>query len=153
MSTNPNKEKLLELIDQVQLVPCESGQVGWVYFIVCHETGRVKIGFTMGDPTKRARSLQTGCATELAVMAYHPGTRETERILHDRFASRRVRGEWFQISDELRAYIISAIWAMAEATLRAGGPLTEWMAVGIDYSVSRLEALPESLSDLIEAHA
>lgn len=152
MSGYPGKERLLKLIEEVELVPAlGKGPLGWVYFLACHETGRIKIGFTKGDPIERLKNLQTGCSTELALIAQHPGTPETERRLHERFKDCRLHREWFQITDELRAYIIDALWAMSEFTLRQGQKLAPWMMVGLDYSLDRLEALPESLAELLEA--
>jgi hypothetical protein len=148
---NPDREKLLRLIDEVKLVPAEGrGPFGWVYFIACHETGRIKIGFTKGDPMKRIAALQTGCSTELALIACHPGTPNTEKLLHEKFKNCRLHREWFAISDELRAYIIDTCWAMCEITLRAGQKLAPWMMVGLDYSIKRLGSLPEGLAEALE---
>ena len=147
-----DKERVLALIDDVELVHCDGrGPQGWVYFIVCNDTGRCKIGFTKGNPAKRLKNLQTGSPGELSLVLMQPGTPDTEARLHEKFADSNVRGEWFEITDELRAYMVAALWAMAEITLRNGRKLEPWMAIGLKHTIENLECISESLSDLLEA--
>lgn len=147
-----DREKLLDLIDQVKLVACDGqGPKGLVYFIMCTDSRRCKIGFTTGKVEKRLASLQTGSASQLAAVLMHPGTIESERRLHEKFASSRIHGEWFELTDELRAYMVAALWAMSEITLKGGGKLQHWMVKGLELSLDHLEALPESLIELLEA--
>jgi hypothetical protein len=147
MSFDP--EKVRSLLDHVELVTTSGsrGPVGWVYFIICMDAERCKIGFTKGDVHKRLKSLQTGSASELILIAKHPGTPETERALHDKFAHLRLRGEWFDLTDELRAYLVSALWAMSEITLRAGHKLEPWMAAGIQLTAEKLGCISEGLEE------
>lgn len=144
-------DAFLRLIDEVDLVQCEGGQFGWVYFVVCVDLGRCKIGFTSGKVEKRIKSLQTGSPSQLVLLVAHPGSTESERALHERFASSRVVGEWFDITPELRAYMVAALWAVSEFTLKQGQRLTPWMAAGLSHWLSTCSVLPESLVELLEA--
>lgn len=140
-----------KFLDTVELVPCEGpGPLGWVYFIICMDAERCKIGFTKGDVSKRLKSLQTGSSSELLMIAQHPGTPETERRLHDKFAANRLHGEWFELTDELRAYMVKTLWAMAEIVLKQGRKLEPWMAAGIALAGEKLECISAELDDLLE---
>jgi hypothetical protein len=140
--------------DAVHAVELEAnygrGPVGWVYFIVCIDSGRCKIGFTKHDVEKRIKSLQTGSASELTLIAKHPGSIDTERALHERFAMDRIQGEWFNVSDELRAYIVATVLAMSELTITHGKRLEPWMIIGMKMALERMSSWPESLLDALE---
>jgi hypothetical protein len=74
---------------------------GYVYLI---DAGMdVKIGYAR-NPFKRLALLQTGNSEPLRLAAAFPGTKQTERELHELFAGDRIRGEWFYPSYELVAY-------------------------------------------------
>jgi len=81
-------------------VPAESV----VYFIGEHGSNRVKIG-TSRDVKKRMQGLQGANGASLELLATIPGDRDAERIMHQRFAQFRLVGEWFHLSDPLRAFI------------------------------------------------
>lgn len=68
----------------------------YVYF--AERDGLVKIGWS-GHPCQRALGLK---ASLLAVV---PGSRQDERIMHERFAGDRVAGEWFRPSPALVEYV------------------------------------------------
>lgn len=53
------------------------------------------IGFSK-DVRGRILALQQNLPVSLEVFTTFPGTRATERALHDRFANLRLNGEWFQ---------------------------------------------------------
>ena len=147
-----DREKILDLIDGTELVQIDGpGPRGWVYFIVCNETARCKIGFTKGDPQKRLRSLQTGSPGELVMLVKQPGTPTTEAKLHERFAPSRVRGEWFDLTDELQAYMVRVVWGMAEIYLSRAAKMEPWLAAALFYIFERLETMPDSLIELLEA--
>ena len=149
MSFDP--ERVVRLIDEVELVDAGGhGPVGWVYFIAAIDTTRCKIGFTKGDPQKRLASLQTGSANELVIVAQQPGTPETERRLHEKFSAHRIHGEWFTVTDELRAYMVAVLWAMSEIALRAGRHLEPWMSAGLLLTGRKLGCISESLNELLE---
>jgi hypothetical protein len=76
----------------------------WVYFVQQGAGGPIKIGYSK-DPVGRFVSLQTGSAVKHRYLGNMPGTRATERELHGRFHGSRVRGEWYEPTPELLAFI------------------------------------------------
>lgn len=83
----------------------------FVYFV--ETEGLVKIG-SAKRPRARRSNLQIGCPTKISLLGYLPGGEELEVELHQRFDHLRVRGEWFNSSDELTAMIGEAQEYMAE---------------------------------------
>lgn len=71
---------------------------GYVYFIDCNEY--TKIGFSKWHPKNggRQNTLGTTSPYDLRLWAFARGPMELERHLHQWFASRRVKGEWFHLS-------------------------------------------------------
>lgn len=73
-----------------------------VYFLGSPSSRLIKIGQS-GDVGNRVYSICQGAAERLQVVAvwrncpHNP--RRTERMLHQFFATQRVRGEWFRISE------------------------------------------------------
>ena len=67
-----------------------------VYFIKDESTGFVKIGYS-DKPNKRLKSLQTSSANKLTLVHAVEGDKALESALHTRFATHRVRGEWFSL--------------------------------------------------------
>ena len=78
-----------------------------IYFIQDTVTKAVKIGHGV-NPEKRLEQCQVGNANALTMIGVLEGGRPEERLLHQRFASHRMRGEWFRGDDKL----LSAIRAM-----------------------------------------
>lgn len=77
----------------------------WVYFIQAGERGPIKIGWAEVVSTRMAQ-LQCGSPMKLTLLVAIPGGAARERDLHRRFADIRVRGEWFDGTNEtLLAYI------------------------------------------------
>lgn len=76
---------------------------GSVYFIA-DEDGYIKIGHAR-NVLSRLASLQTASRQNLRLVATTSGSQADERALHARFASDRVRGEWFRPSPALLLYI------------------------------------------------
>lgn len=70
---------------------------GYVYFMLNRRNKLVKIGFSK-DPKYREKTLQSE-EPEIAIMLTIPGTMEEERMLHEYFKDKRVRGEWFAIAE------------------------------------------------------
>ena len=61
--------------------------------------GYYKIGFS-NDPLKRLAELQVGNPSSIELVGTIPGTFLEERRLHTLFKGKRIRGEWFALSDE-----------------------------------------------------
>ncbi len=74
--------------------------VSGVYF-VSNGRGAVKIGFSDECMGRRFSALQTANADALAVVAYiaDPHPLDLEKQLHMQLKSKRIRGEWFAMSD------------------------------------------------------
>jgi hypothetical protein len=77
-----------------------------VYFLRAATTGLIKVG-RAADVRDRMYRLQTGSSEALELMGQIPDTSGglMERAIHRRFADDRVRGEWFNPSPGLLAYI------------------------------------------------
>ena len=80
--------------------------MGALYFIQGKDTGRIKIGWTSGEPERRRQALQCGSAEPLLVMATLLNCeRHVESSWHRRFAEFRHIGEWFAPAPELLSAI------------------------------------------------
>jgi hypothetical protein len=75
-----------------------------IYFIQNERSLAVKIGIS-GDVRGRLATLQGANSDKLVVLASFHGTERIEWALHARFMQARIRGEWFELTDELRAVI------------------------------------------------
>jgi hypothetical protein len=86
-----------------ELTLCESGLV---YLIKCEKM--YKIGKTTNLP-KRFTSLQTASPYPLKLIhtIQCAELRNSERRFHQMFAAKRVRGEWFELSEEDVNYILN----------------------------------------------
>lgn len=73
-----------------------------VYFLEADNL--IKIGVT-GNVKSRVSSLQTGCPSEVKLIKTVRGGPATEKRIHARFNHLRVRGEWFEKTEELISYI------------------------------------------------
>ncbi|MFD8777552.1 GIY-YIG nuclease family protein [Streptomyces sp. NPDC059916] len=71
------------------------GTAGWVYAIA--SGSHIKIGRSY-DPARRLSSLQSGSVEPLSLLWSEEGGAGLERFLHDRLASHRVHGEWFDLT-------------------------------------------------------
>ncbi len=75
-----------------------------VYFIQPEGEQVVKIGIA-GDVRARLSALQMSHHRVLSVIGTMPGGGVEEHALHRRFASCRLRGEWFRLSPELAEFV------------------------------------------------
>lgn len=75
---------------------------GHVYFLTDGEV--VKIGFS-SNPKKRVGSIQTGHAKPLTLLGTIVASVMDEMSIHELFSDLRVRGEWFQATPDLLAFI------------------------------------------------
>lgn len=82
----------------------EGQGTGFVYFIETEDGKFVKIGYSI-HPYRRLNELGTSRPIDLRLIGWMPGTFETERWLHHKFASIQERGEWFASTPVLRRFI------------------------------------------------
>lgn len=75
-----------------------SGSV--VYVIRSIATGTVKIGFSK-RMAKRVNDLEGAHPGELEVLRTIPGGRQTEKWMHNHFASACIGGEWFRYDPQM----------------------------------------------------
>lgn len=73
-----------------------------IYFVRSGDA--VKIGYAE-RPDKRIPSLKTANPNELVVLGVMEGGVGDEKELHRRFSRRRLRGEWFELSNEILVFI------------------------------------------------
>lgn len=90
----------------------------YLYAVKVLPTGPIKIGRTT-DPAMRFGQLQTGNHMELKLLFICLPTAlsgpEAEEIVHLRFDDRRVRGEWFSVSEaEVRDAFVDVGTVMAK---------------------------------------
>ena len=75
-----------------------------IYFAQEQHSQLVKIGFS-DDPWLRHSKMQADCPGLLTVLCLEEGDTSYERSLHERFATDRVRGEWFRFSDQIAEHV------------------------------------------------
>lgn len=102
------------MLDQAVSVDRENGPAGFVYFIRAARMRAVKIGWAR-DAEARLRELQTASHHKLHLIGFLPGSLEDERRWHLGFRSLRIRGEWFNLTDDLREAINAALFGTAGA--------------------------------------
>lgn len=76
-----------------------SGNGDFVYFIATKRM--VKIGFS-STVIRRVTELAAQSPTRVRLLAVMPGGRDVEAMLHARFASDHLKGEWFRYSPAIR---------------------------------------------------
>jgi hypothetical protein len=91
---------------------------GFLYVIQRQPDGPIKIGHAQ-NPARRLQFLQTGSVEPLVLLTSAPGSRDDERALHRRFASCRIRNEWFHPTDDLLALVQDIIRTGALPALEA----------------------------------
>lgn len=99
-----------------------------VYFIRAKTGGPVKIG-TARDARERLRQLQGAHHEELAIIRQIPGGQAVEAWFHLKFATHRIRGEWFRFAPEM----LTLDYHLPAAPDRR--PLTglHWIPPGLDF--------------------
>lgn len=69
-----------------------------IYYARQRGTNLVKIGYAKGDPDGRIKTLQTGCPTDIELLASEPGDVSAEKARHREFAPYAFRSEWFRMA-------------------------------------------------------
>ena len=73
-------------------------RMGFVYLMRNQRNGFIKIGFSR-DPKYREATLQSE-EPEVELLTKFVGDMSDEESLHERFSAKRLRGEWFKLTDE-----------------------------------------------------
>lgn len=73
-------------------------RAGFVYLMQNCRNGYTKIGFST-NPRYREKTLQSE-EPEVELVGYWPGTLAKELALHIQFSRKRVRGEWFNLTQD-----------------------------------------------------
>lgn len=102
-----------------------------IYFVRAVESGRIKIGYTAGDPLARLLDLRTGSPEELRLIGTIPGGMSDEGDLHRRFAVSRLSGEWFIPSADIVRFI----------AIRCADPQLSLLAGDVGYQRGYLDAV------------
>lgn len=84
-------------------VATQSEDHSLVYFIAS-ESGPIKIGIA-NNPENRLKTLQTAHHERLRILATREGGFKQEYAYHQRFARKRLAGEWFERCPEIEAEI------------------------------------------------
>jgi hypothetical protein len=79
---------------------------GFIYFIEC--AGYVKVGFSI-EPTRRAMAVQVSNPFDCRLMGTARGGTDDEKKYHERLSDFHHRGEWYILTDEVRAAIEALI--------------------------------------------
>jgi hypothetical protein len=97
--------------------PDPLARIGWVYFVVAPEIGRIKIGHTDGHPRKRLAALNQNCPLEIEGIGLLRGSVRVERTLHGLFQDIRWRHEWFLPESILQGFITAHAlpWVAADS--------------------------------------
>ena len=77
-----------------------------VYMVYC--AGKVKIGITR-DILRRLSQLRHGSPNPMSLIWLIHGDKRTEQALHKRFSEVRQRGEWFDVSEDMRGFLASRV--------------------------------------------
>jgi hypothetical protein len=122
-----------------------------VYFVrATVPDGPIKIGFA-GDFASREKSLRAMSPVPLETLLVINGDRSLELALHQRFASHRRNGEWFNPHPDILSYIASPYPVQSEETsfssLIRGWGIAEFAeAIGVPYSHASVMAVRNSVS-------
>lgn len=85
-----------------------------VYFIRDMTSGYIKIGVS-NRPVERLGSMTTGSPHEMCLLLCVPGGYRREGALHLQFETKRIRGEWFALTeDDLVGIVHDAVKAMTK---------------------------------------
>ena len=76
-----------------------------IYFVSCPDVKAIKIGYSRSDPRLRAGVLQLQSPHEMMLLGVIDGDMDAERSIHQSLADFKIRGEWFQDCDAVRAML------------------------------------------------
>jgi hypothetical protein len=114
--------------------------MGYVYLIRNGSSFAFKIGIAH-DVESRLAQLQTGNPVDLALESSYefPNADHVERVLHQKWASRRMRGEWFDLNvDDLEEF-------EQICTLLGGVPYVPNAEVSTDAQLDEAEEVQQAI--------
>lgn len=90
----------------------EDSAPGYIYIIKGEVTHLSKIGWTANsDVEVRKRQIDTSSAEHLEKVGFFPvASQKTENTIHDIFSKKRVKGEWFNLTDKDISNLLSSRW-------------------------------------------
>ena len=74
-----------------------------IYLIYCSKTKTCKIGYSY-NPDNRLKELQTGNPYHLELITTVPGDISIEKDIHSKFNHLKLKGEWFNYTQEIKDY-------------------------------------------------
>lgn len=77
---------------------------GYIYIMT--DGQYFKIGYSGSDPRSRLLGCQTGNASQLSLVGFIPWSIQKEKILHKIHRDKKIRGEWFNLTDDDVAEIL-----------------------------------------------
>jgi hypothetical protein len=78
--------------------PAGTDDTGTVYLMHDPARNAYKIGWTSGTPLYRERTLQAE-KPDIRLLKYWIAPKALENVLHWKFKAKRVRGEWFELTE------------------------------------------------------
>ena len=71
-------------------------------YLLINEEGKYKVGFTSRETDDRIKELQTGSHSKMHVVQEYESinARQIETIMHRFLKSKRISGEWFELTNE-----------------------------------------------------
>ena len=81
--------------------PTRRKNQGHVYFLKCNDTNLYKIGYS-ASVKNRIQDIKRGSPTEIDVIGYvaSDDCYTDEKVFHELFGEKRVKGEWFALDDD-----------------------------------------------------
>lgn len=98
--------------------------ISGIYFVEAIGCERIKIGYSR-NVEGRLLEMQVDCPFDLELLVVTAGAKDIEPAVHDKFRGARVRGEWFEATAELRAFVgelrqgVEVISLLSNENLRA----------------------------------
>lgn len=117
---------------------------GWIYFIVCEETQRVKIGWAYA-PSARFEHVRQIAPTKLRLVTAIRGTVEYEHEMHRRFADHCYHGEWFALAPEIQGIMHWLLEEYGAEPWKTGEKRRERRHMPSDYSDTEYPAFRQNL--------
>lgn len=91
----------------------EIEQLHWKYIYVIEDYPHFKIGYAT-NVTARLKTIQNANPRKLTKVIYVkvPNAEQLEAELHEKYKDYRVRGEWFELNNDLVAELVAKLKAM-----------------------------------------